>query len=85
MRSLHRRIFGILLWTGVRDRLSFRRDEQKVVLLYRRELEKRVSLLITGNSLANCTLVPYLAAEEVEAFIDSNLRDGQWNKTAVAP
>ena len=58
---------------------------QKVVLLYRRELEKRVSLLITGNTLANCTLVPYLAAEEVEAFIDSNLRDGQWNKTAVAP
>jgi hypothetical protein len=58
---------------------------KKVVLLYRRELEKRVSLLITGNTHVNCTLVPYAAVEEVEAFLNSNILDGQWNKTALAP
>ncbi len=42
---------------------------KKVVLLYRRDLEKRVSLLITGNTHANCTLVPYSSIEEVEKYI----------------
>jgi nucleoside 2-deoxyribosyltransferase len=58
---------------------------KKVVLLYRRELEKRVSLLITGNTHVNCTLVPYTTVEEVEAFLNSNILDGQQNKTALAP
>ena len=47
---------------------------KKVVLLYRRELEKKISLLITGNTHANCTLVSYRDVGEVEAFIADNLR-----------
>lgn len=43
--------------------------DKKVVLLYRRDLETRVSLLITGNTRANCTLVPYSSVEEVEKYI----------------
>jgi hypothetical protein len=35
-----------------------------VILLYRRAAEKMVSLLITGNTHANCTLVPYATVEE---------------------
>jgi nucleoside 2-deoxyribosyltransferase len=58
---------------------------KNVVLPYRRELEKRVSLLITGNTHANCTFVPYTTVDEVEAFLTSNARNGQWNKKAVAP
>jgi hypothetical protein len=50
---------------------------KKVMLLYRRELENRVSLLITGNTHPNCTLVPYANVEEVEAFINTSTRDGQ--------
>jgi len=43
--------------------------EKKVVLLYRRDLEKKVSLLITGNTHANCTLVPYSTVEEAVEFV----------------
>ena len=46
---------------------------KKVILLYRLDLANKVSLLITGNTHANCTLVPYSGVEEVEAFIRSNL------------
>ena len=46
---------------------------KKVILLYRLDLEKKVSLLITGNTHANCTLVSYGGVDEVEAFIRSNL------------
>jgi hypothetical protein len=42
---------------------------KKVVLLYRRELEKKVSLLISGNTHPNCTLVPYTTVEDAEKFI----------------
>jgi len=48
---------------------------KKVILLYRREVEHKVSLLITGNTHANCTLVPYGTASEVETFI-SKIRAG---------
>jgi len=47
---------------------------KRVILLYRRELERNVSLLISGNSHANCTLVPYADVEEVENFITSSLQ-----------
>jgi hypothetical protein len=57
---------------------------KNVVLLYRRELEKRVSLLITGNTHENCTLMPYATVEEVETFLNSGAFDGQRNKKAVA-
>lgn len=32
---------------------------KKIILLYRVEIEKKVSLLITGNTHVNCTLIPY--------------------------
>ena len=47
---------------------------KKVVLLYRRELEQKVSLLISGNSHANCTVVPYDTVKEVENFITGYFR-----------
>jgi nucleoside 2-deoxyribosyltransferase len=45
---------------------------KRVILLYRRELEQKISLLITGNTHANCTLVPYAAIGEVEEFITTS-------------
>jgi 2'-deoxynucleoside 5'-phosphate N-hydrolase len=51
---------------------------KKVILLYRRELEQRVSLLISGNSHANCTLMPYCSAEEVENFITGRLHKKEY-------
>ena len=42
---------------------------KSAVLFYRRESEKRISLLITGNCHPGCKLVPYSEIEEVEAFI----------------
>jgi hypothetical protein len=33
--------------------------DKKVILLYRRDLEPKLSLLITGNSHANCTVAAY--------------------------
>jgi 2'-deoxynucleoside 5'-phosphate N-hydrolase len=46
---------------------------KKVVLLYRREVERKVSLPISGNTHANSTLVPYVTVEEVEQFIARNI------------
>jgi nucleoside 2-deoxyribosyltransferase len=45
---------------------------KKVILLYRREFEQKVSLLITGNTHANCTLIPYATVEEVEQFMNTS-------------
>jgi nucleoside 2-deoxyribosyltransferase len=45
---------------------------KKVILLYRREFEQKISLLITGNTHANCTLVPYAGVEEVEQFMNTS-------------
>ena len=42
---------------------------KKVILLYRRENQENVSLLITGNTHPNCTLAPYTNHAEVEACI----------------
>jgi hypothetical protein len=44
---------------------------KKTILLYRRHLEKKVSLLITGNTHPNCTLLPYSTAAQVEEFLGS--------------
>jgi hypothetical protein len=46
---------------------------KKVVLLYRRDVEQRISLLITGNAHPNCTLVPYANVEEVMRFVICNV------------
>jgi nucleoside 2-deoxyribosyltransferase len=56
---------------------------KKVVLLYRRELEKRVSLLISGNTHPNCTLVPYTTVEDAEKFIFARLGQFQSAQTEI--
>jgi hypothetical protein len=43
--------------------------EKDAVLFYRREIESRISLLITGNTHPRCTLVPYSDVEEIRAFV----------------
>lgn len=48
---------------------------KNVILLFRRDLQDKVSLLITGNVLANCSLVPYRTEEEVEEFIRGKIGD----------
>jgi 2'-deoxynucleoside 5'-phosphate N-hydrolase len=58
--------------------------DKKVVLLYRRDLEKRVSLLITGNTDANCILVSYSTVEEVEKYIRANVQDVRPERAAFA-
>lgn len=40
--------------------------EKRVILLYRADAEKRISLMITGNTHPRCTLVPYADVEEAE-------------------
>ena len=47
---------------------------KRVVLFYRRDLTNKVSLLITGNTHPNCTLMPYAGVEEVEAVVRSITR-----------
>src|SRR5713226_4763998 len=42
---------------------------KKVVLFYRRDLEGKLSLLITGLTHANCQVVPYSNSDEVETWI----------------
>jgi len=46
---------------------------KRVILLYRRDLESKVSLLITGNIHANCTVAPYATFEEIEEFVVRNV------------
>lgn len=46
---------------------------KKVVLFYRRDVENKISLLITGNSHPNCKLVPYSDPNEVELWVRNNL------------
>jgi len=45
---------------------------KKVVLLYKRDVEKRISLLITGNTNPRCVVVPYTDMAEIEAFVRNN-------------
>jgi hypothetical protein len=59
--------------------------DKKVMLLYRRDMEKRVSLLITGNTHGNCILVPYSNVEEVEKSVSANVQDSRPAREAFAP
>jgi len=45
----------------------------KVVLFYRRDVETKISLLITGITHPNCRLAPYSDLSEVEIWIRNNL------------
>jgi len=47
--------------------------EKDAVLFYRREVESKISLLITGNAHPRCTLVPYSDVEEIRAFVASRM------------
>lgn len=44
-------------------------SQKRAILFYRREVEQRISLLITGNAHPNCTLVPYSDPAEVERYL----------------
>lgn len=46
---------------------------KKLVLFYRRDLESKLSLLITGLTHVNCRLVPYSDSGEVETWIRKQL------------
>ena len=46
---------------------------KKVVLFYRRDVENKISLLITGNSHPNCKLVSYSDLNEIEFWVRNNL------------
>ena len=46
---------------------------KKVTLFYRRDVEKKISLMITGIMHPNCSLVPYSHVDEVEDWIKGNL------------
>jgi hypothetical protein len=56
-----------------------------VVLLHRRDLETRVSLLITGNTHSNCTLVPYDTVDDIVAFLNANVPQDQPDKKIADP
>jgi|SRR5215831_7375007 len=47
--------------------------EKKIVLFFRRDAEKTISLIITGIVHANCTVVPYSQVEELEAWVKTSL------------
>ena len=44
-------------------------SSKRVILFYKRDAADKISLLITGNSHPNCTLVPYTDPVELETFI----------------
>ncbi len=46
---------------------------KKVVLFYRRDVESKISLLITGITHPNCRLVPYSDLNEVAVWIRNSL------------
>jgi len=46
---------------------------KKVVLLYRRDVEKKISLMITGITHPNCRLIPYSHFDEITDWIKHNL------------
>jgi len=46
---------------------------KKVVLFYRRNVETKISLLITGITHPNCKLTPYSDLDEIEAWIRNNM------------
>lgn len=47
--------------------------DKQVILFYRREVERKVSLLITGNIHRNCKLFAYASVQEVVTFLTSSL------------
>ena len=46
---------------------------KKALLLYKRDAEKRISLLITGNTHPRCLVLPYTDLAEIEEFLSNTL------------
>ena len=46
---------------------------RKAGLFYRRDAERRISLLITGNTHPNCRLVPYSEPAEIAGWLRTGL------------
>ncbi|MGB7848949.1 MAG: nucleoside 2-deoxyribosyltransferase [Candidatus Acidiferrum sp.] len=42
---------------------------KRTILLYQREAERGISLLITGNTHPNCILIPYSRLDELEELV----------------
>jgi len=61
--------FGLGLETGY----LLGANTKKVVLFYRRNVETKISLLITGISHPNCRLTPYSDLDEIEVWIRNNM------------
>jgi hypothetical protein len=59
-------------------------SHKKAILFFRCEIEKSISLLITGNTHPNCTLVPYENENGVENFVRDGLSSGYWHLEATA-
>ena len=51
--------------------------DKKIVLFFRRDAEKTISLIITGIVHPNCTVVPYSQVEELETWAKTNLSRSQ--------
>ena len=47
--------------------------QKSVILFYHLVAREQISLLITGNTHPNCTLVPYSSMTDVETFMRTNL------------
>jgi nucleoside 2-deoxyribosyltransferase len=47
--------------------------DKKAILFYQRNAESKISLMITGMTHPNCTVVPYSEIEEVMAWIANNI------------
>ena len=59
--------------------------DKRVMLLYRRDAQHKVSLLISGNTHANCTLLSYETLAEVEQFIGANVPRSPTESPAPRP
>jgi 2'-deoxynucleoside 5'-phosphate N-hydrolase len=46
---------------------------KRAILFFNRDAERRISLLITGNTHPNCTLVPYGSIDELPALVRNHL------------
>ena len=51
--------------------------DKKAILFYQRNAESKISLMITGMTHPNCTLVPYSEIEEVMAWIANNIFESE--------
>jgi hypothetical protein len=47
---------------------------KKTLLFYGRAIERKISLLIVGNTHPNCMLVPYAGLDELEELVRSRVQ-----------